>query len=43
MQLQLKHLPFCFLVVAAICLVGAFKASAPHAAETEATELAARP
>ncbi len=29
MQLQLKHLPFVFLAVAAICLTGAFAASTP--------------
>ena len=27
MQLQLKHLPFVFLVVAAICLTGALTAA----------------
>ena len=27
MQLQLKHLPFVFLVAAGICLAGAFSAS----------------
>jgi hypothetical protein len=32
--MQLKHLPICFLVVAAICLAGAINATAnpnPHA------------
>lgn len=32
--MQLKHLPFCFLVVAAICLAGAVNATAnPRQAE----------
>ena len=39
--MQLKHLPICFLVVAAICLAGALTASTTPA-ETQATILAAR-
>lgn len=38
--MQLKHLPYCFLVVAAICLAGALTASATPA-EADTTELAA--
>lgn len=39
--MQLKHLPFIFLAVAALCLTGAFAASA-SSPEDEATQLAAR-
>ena len=39
--MQLKHLPFIFLAVAALCLTGAFTASA-NSAEDEPTQLAAR-
>lgn len=38
--MQLKHLPFCFLIVAGICLAGAVTASATPA-EPEAKEVAA--
>jgi len=39
--MQLKHLPYCFLVVAAICLAGAFTASATPP-EDEALQIASR-
>ena len=39
--MQLKHLPYCFLLVAAICLAGALTASTTPA-QADTTELAAR-
>jgi hypothetical protein len=36
--MQLKHLPFCFLIVAGICLAGALTASA-ETGESPATEV----
>ena len=39
--MQLKHLPFCFLVLAAICLAGAVNASA-NPKDAEAAETASR-
>lgn len=38
--MQLKHLPFLFLIVAAVCLAGALTASATPA-EADTTEIAA--
>jgi hypothetical protein len=42
MQLQLKHLPFLFVAVAALCLTGALTASA-NASDDKLPEAAAQP
>jgi hypothetical protein len=39
--MQLKHLPFLFLIMAAICLTGAVTAAA-NSADAEPTQVAAR-